>query len=49
MNIPKGHNIESLILVGESDRRLQRKGAETPMYYLFHVDLSDVELFTFQH
>ena len=22
---------------------------ETPMYYLFHVDLPDVEFFNFQH
>ena len=48
INLPKGHKLEGLILVGESNRTLQGKGVEVPVYYLFHGDLPDVELFALQ-
>ena len=43
MNCPKGHKIESLILVGDSNRILRRKGVEVQVYYFFHGDFVDVE------
>ena len=45
MNRPKGQKLEGLILVGESNRRLWRKGVEALVYYLFHGYSLDVELF----
>ena len=49
MNRPKGKNIEGLILVGEENRRLWRKGGETSVYHLSHGNLPDVDFFAAQH
>ena len=46
---PKGHFLEGLILVGESNRSLRMKGVEVPVYYFFHGDFPDVEFFSLQH
>ena len=32
-------------MVGESNRTLQGKGVEVPVYYLFHEEFPDVEFF----
>ena len=45
MNRPKDKNIEGLVLVGESNRVLRRKGVKVPVYYLFDAYSPDVELF----
>ena len=44
-NIPQGNKLEGLILVGESNISLWKKGAEVPVYYFFHRDSVDVEFF----
>ena len=44
-NLPKGHKIEYLILVGEGNISLRRKGVEEPVYYFFHGNFPDVEFF----
>ena len=48
INLPKGHKLEGLILVGERNRSLRRRGVEIPMYSSFHVDFPDVEFFASQ-
>ena len=48
MNHSKGHKLEGLILVGESNWGLRRKGVEVPVYSFFHGDFPDVELFASQ-
>ena len=44
-NLLEGHKIECLVLVGESNIKLRRKGVEAPVYYFFHGDFPDIELF----
>ena len=45
MNHPKGHKLEGLILVGDRNRILRRKGVEVPVYYFFHRDFVDDKFF----
>ena len=45
-NLPKGHKLEGLVLVWESNRILQRRGVESPVYYFFYGDFPDVDLFS---
>ena len=47
-NLLKGHKFEGLILVGERNMILRRKGVTLPVYYLFYGDLPDVEFFASQ-
>ena len=44
-NLPKVHKLEGLILVGESNRILCRKGVELSVHYFFHGYSVDVEFF----
>ena len=44
-NIPKGHKLEDLILVGESNMSLRRKGVTAPVYYFYRCDFPLVEFF----
>ena len=39
---PNGGNLDNLILIGERNRILQKKGVEAPLYYLFHRKFSGV-------
>ena len=44
-NLPKGNNIESLLLVGDRNRSVSSKGVELIVYYFFHGEFSDIEFF----
>ena len=46
MNHPKGHKLENLVLVQESNISLRRKGVAAPVYYFFHGELPYVEFFS---
>ena len=49
MNLLKGHKLEDLILIGESNRSLWRKRVTAPVYYFFHGDFYGVEFFPTRH
>ena len=49
MDHPKGHNLEGLLLVRESNGSLQRKGVEVLVYYFLHGDLPGFGFFLLQH
>ena len=44
-NRTKGHKLEGLVLVGESNRSLRRKGVEETVYSFFGGDFVSVDFF----
>ena len=48
-NLPKGNNIESLLLVGGRNRSVSSKGVELRVYYFFHGEFVDVDFFALWH
>ena len=44
-NRQKGQTLEGLVLVGDINVILMRKGVELIVYYFFHGEFSDIEFF----
>ena len=48
-SLPKGHKLEGLVLVGERNISLRRKGVEAPVYSYFYGYYPNVEFFATWH